>query len=68
MANDPTEFIPITGYVCRKLKARAGRISAHNQRYSLSRLVEESLEAYLPTIEAKLGITNKPARKAKEAV
>jgi hypothetical protein len=56
MSYDPTVFTPITGYICKRLKARAGRISEQNRRYSLSRIVEESLEAHLPIIESRLGI------------
>ena len=51
MAKGLTESVQIVGYVPHALKARMERITAHMRRMPMSRIIEDALVAYIPTLE-----------------
>lgn len=50
---------PVTSYLPGKLKQRAMRLAEKYPRYSVSRIIEESLVAHLPQLERELSQQNK---------
>jgi len=59
MARNPRYSVPVDGYIDPALKKRMERVRDRAPRLTISRQVERSLAAYVPTMEAEAGITIK---------
>ena len=51
------KYNSVTSYLPPELKQRAMRLAESDPRLSVSRIIEESLERYLPQLERKVGKT-----------
>ena len=50
----PEGTAQVVGYVDERLKVRAVGLKRYDHRMTISRIIEESMRAYLPTLEKQL--------------
>ena len=62
MPNNPNFSSHVGAYIDPALKERAARLTRSSRRITMSRIIEECLAGYLPTIERR--VERSKARKA----